>query len=263
MMGPGAFLAVALAASIGTPAVPSAVSVTRLDCGKFVVNNLGGNGPRTLNNGCYLIRHGETLMIWDAGLPKSLIGKPDVSAEQTISLDEALVPQLGRLDVKPADIKLIGISHYHGDHLGQASEFPNAKLLIGTADLDVIKSSPDRDEGIEPWLTGGAALQTVDGDVDVFGDGSVTMLSTPGHTPGHHSLLVRLPDQIIILTGDAAHFRDQLVSLKASGNATDKAAGAESLKRLVALASAEKARIVVQHDPVDDDALPAVPLAKP
>lgn len=242
------------------PADPK-LSVTRLDCGKFVVNDYDGEGPRTLSDGCYLIRHGNTLMLWDAGLDDSLIGHPDVSAEQTVSLDEALVPQLARLGVRPGDIRLLGISHYHGDHLGQARHFPGAEVLIGREDFEVLKKWPAGLEKMRPWLGGNAPTVLVDEDRDVFGDGSVVMLSSPGHTPGHHSLLVRLRGGPILLTGDAAHLRDQLSSLRVPGNATDKVAALASLKRLIEVAAANHATIIVQHDPVDVGRLPGAPKA--
>src|SRR5206468_7766947 len=101
----------------GATSTPSPrVGLTRLDCGKFFIKNFEGHGPRTGSNGCYLIRHGATLMLWDTGLPETLIGHPAVSGEATVSLNEALVPQLARLGLSPADISLVGISHNHGDH---------------------------------------------------------------------------------------------------------------------------------------------------
>jgi len=230
----------------------------RLDCGRFDVHSLGGR-PRTLSNGCYLIRHGKEYMIWDAGLEESLLGKPDVSAEQTISLDQALVPQLARIGVGAEQVSRIGVSHRHGDHYGQARRFPSATLMIGRQDWAEIRSDPEEAALLEPWTDGRAPVVEVTGDHDVFGDGRVVMVDTPGHTSGHHALLVHLDGGAILLSGDAVHFREQIESGRPSGNSTDKAAGARSIQRMILIQRQVPARIVVQHDPGDIGALPAFP----
>ena len=131
---------VAAAVLLGGAAPTPNVAIWRLDCGRFQVKDYDGLGPRELSNGCYLIRHSGRYMLWDTGLDEGLLGHPDVSVEQTITLDEGLVPQLARLGLKPAQIADVGISHYHGDHLGQIGHFRSARLLIGKADFDVIKA---------------------------------------------------------------------------------------------------------------------------
>jgi N-acyl homoserine lactone hydrolase len=249
----------ALAAlALGTP--PPPVAVWRLDCGSFDVKKYEDLGPRLLSNGCYLIRHGDEYMMWDAGLEAALLGHPQADADATVALAETLEPQLARLGVDPASISILAISHCHGDHLGQARVMSKAKLLIGAADVGCMKEAIG-DEATFPWLNGTLPLDAVDGDRDVFGDGSVVMLSTPGHTPGHHSLLVRLPTRTIILTGDAVHQRDQLLSGKVPSNGTDLAAAGQSLKHLLDVAAREHADIIVQHDSRDIAALPGVPVA--
>ena len=247
--------------ALASEAPPPPLTVTRLDCGKFAINDFEGHGPRTGSNGCYLIRHGATLMLWDTGLPETLIGHPSVSSEATVSLNEALVPQLSRLGLRPADISLVGISHNHGDHLGQAARFPRAKLLIGSQDFGAIKDSPDDSAPIRPWLSPHASKTLVDGDLDVFGDGTVIMLATPGHTPGHHSLLVRLSHRAVLLSGDVVDLREQLARLEIPHNSTDKVAALTSLKRLLEISERERATIIIQHEPLDEAALPGVPKA--
>src|SRR5688572_22956988 len=124
-----------LLASCATTAPKIAeIELWRLDCGKFEVKRNIGGQPRTLSNGCYVIRHGKDYMIWDAGLEDSLIGKPEVSESQTVSLDRALLPQLAEIGITPNKIGTIGVSHHHGDHFGQAARFTKAALLIGRED---------------------------------------------------------------------------------------------------------------------------------
>jgi N-acyl homoserine lactone hydrolase len=189
---------------LGAPAQAMTVRLWRLDCGAVQVNDLNlfsdsygyaGRSQR-LTDSCYLIQHGADYMLWDTGLPAALLGKPIGNELMSPSLTETLAKQLGTLDVRPDQITLIGISHYHFDHVGQAAEFPKAKLLIGKADVEALAAQPvpfgAEPRLLAPWLNGQAPLEAVSGDKDVFGDGTVTMLSMPGHTPGSYALLVRL-----------------------------------------------------------------------
>ena len=133
-------LALGLPLLLGAADLKPSVRLWRLDCGSFDAKDYDGRGPAHMANGCYLIRHRDTYMLWDAGLTDELVGHPEISPEQTVALNEALIPQLVRLGVRPADIRLLGISHFHGDHVGQAKRFPGAKLLIGAADFAVLKA---------------------------------------------------------------------------------------------------------------------------
>jgi N-acyl homoserine lactone hydrolase len=255
----------AMTASCSTTATsPSSrtplVELWRLDCGRFDVKNIGGQ-PRVLSNGCYLVRHGKDYLLWDAGLEDTLLGKPQVSDSQTISLERALLPQLAEIGVKAEDVGAVGVSHSHGDHYGQAARFPRAKLIIGRRDWASIKATPDGAALVKPWIEGKAPVLELDGDHDVFGDGKVVVLATPGHTEGHQALLVRLQSGAVLLTGDAVHFRSQLQTRRPSGNHVDKVRGVESIDRMLSIGKSEPARIIVQHDPDDVALLPKFPLS--
>ena len=260
MIGRILALAMALGGGAATGAVVqrAELELWRLDCGKFEVANIAGK-PRTLSNGCYLIRHGSDYMLWDSGLEEGLIGKPQVTPEQTISLERAILPQLAEIGVKPEQIKRVGVSHAHSDHFGQAARFPLATLTIGREDWATIKASSEDAALVRPWIEKKAPVQQIDGDTDVFGDGRVIIVDTPGHTAGHASLLVHLASGPVLLTGDAVHFRGQLATGRASGNSIDKVAGARSIQRMLRIEREVPAKIVVQHDPEDIDKLPAFP----
>ena len=116
------------------------ISLWRLDCGEFVINDYGAffsdtfqypPGPKPIVDSCYLIRHGERYMLWDTGLTDALVGRGFSNAAQSISLRRSLVDQLAQIRVRPEQIEIIGISHWHFDHIGQAADFPQARLLIG------------------------------------------------------------------------------------------------------------------------------------
>jgi len=244
---------------------PPAVTLTRLQCGSNTAPTDVGqrfsdtyafNGLKVqLTASCYLIRHGDDYLIWDTGYPT---GSAPTAPKQS------LVDLLGQLKVTPAQVKYVGISHYHGDHTGQVGLFPQSTLLIGKGDWDVV-TDPKQTQTAAPfahWTSGEGKVEPVTGDKDVFGDGSVIMLDTPGHTPGHHSLLVRLKEMgNVLLTGDLAHFRENYESNGVPTFNTNRAATIASLDRFKKMAANLKATVVIQHDERDVSKLPAFPAA--
>jgi N-acyl homoserine lactone hydrolase len=99
-----------------------------------------------------------------------------------------------------------------------------------------------------------------EGDHDVFGDGSVTIISTPGHTPGHQSLLVRLPKTGgLLLTGDAVHFKDNWENRRVPDFNTDSTQTLASMQRISGILAKEKAQLWINHDKVQSDSLKFAP----
>ena len=204
---------------------------------------------------CYLIKHGDDYMVWDTGFAAdSGATAPKV----------ALLEQIGKAGVKPGQVKFVGISHHHGDHLGGAAAFPNATLLIGKGDWDLL-TSPSPPTGanlaaVKHWISGGGKVEPVALDKDVFGDGTVLMLATPGHTPGHHSLLVKLAQMgPVLLSGDAAHFRENYEASGVPSFNFDRAQTLASLDRIRKILANVKGTLVIQHDPRDVSKLPVAP----
>ena len=175
---------------------------------------------------------------------------------------------LGKLELKPEQIKYIGISHYHGDHIGQVGTLPKSTLLIGKGDWDVLvdanaaKAAGTDNANFTNWISGGGKVEPVRLDKDVFGDGTVQMLNTPGHTPGHHVLLVNLKETgPVILSGDMAHFRENYDLNGVPSFNTDRSQSIASVERVKQLAKNLKATVIIQHDPRDVSKLPAFPAA--
>jgi glyoxylase-like metal-dependent hydrolase (beta-lactamase superfamily II) len=168
--------------------------------------------------------------------------------------------------VKPEQVKFVGISHFHGDHTGQLTPFSSATLLIGKGDWDGITANPPMQganvAGFKIWIAENRKVEALANDKDVFGDGSVLILRTPGHTPGHQALLVRLKEKgAVILTGDLFHFRE---NYEASGQPWfnyDRAQTSASMDRVKTLAKNLNATVVIQHDRRDIEKLPAFPAA--
>jgi len=246
------------AVAFGTAAhaqAPAEVTLTRLDCGN------GFNDARRFSDtfaytdpkvpftfSCYVIKHGSDYMVWDTGyLPgstPSATGKP-------------ITEQLAQLNIKPDQVKYVGISHFHADHTGQLAPFTNATLLIGKGDWDGINAQPPMGganvAGFKDWMGTGRKVEPLAADKDVFGDGTVMILRTPGHTPGHQALLVRLKDKgPVVLVGDAVHFHE---------NYTSDAQTIASIERIKQIEKNLKATVIIQHDPRDVAKLPAFPAA--
>lgn len=263
-----------VSAGVQAAAPKADVMIWRLDCGQIMMNDAAPlsdagiyNGKsRRLSVGCYLIRHGKELMLWDAGLPASLLGKPIDHQPISPTLSVDLPTQLARIGVRPEDITRLGLSHYHFDHAGQAATFSDATLMIGAADWAALHSKKmpfGADPALlAPWLNGKAKIDPIEGDRDVFGDGSVVILATPGHTPGSTALLVRLPKTgPMILSGDVAHLEAQWPLSAVPTWNTERADSLASMDRLQKLAANLGATIVVQHDPADISKLATFPEA--
>ncbi|MET0372711.1 MAG: N-acyl homoserine lactonase family protein [Rhizorhabdus sp.] len=259
-----------LAGAAQAAPVPGTVDkVWRLDCGKVYVNQLNAfsdtqsytGQSRELTASCYLIKDGDAYMLWDTGLPIAVKGLPNDPAQpMSGTLGKTIVEQLAQIGVKPEQIGLIGISHYHFDHIGQAAAFPKAKLIIGAGDLEAARKNEAIGKPIASWLVEGAKVEGVTGDKDIFGDGSVTMIDLHGHTPGHHGLLVRLPKTgAVLLSGDVAHFQENLDSDGVPPFNTDRADSLAAMDRFRKLGKALKAVVIIQHDPRDIAKLPIFP----
>jgi len=204
---------------------------------------------------CYLIKHGDEYMLWDTG---HAMTAPNVAPKVS------LVDQLAKVDVKPDQIKYVGISHYHADHTGQVDSFPKATLLIGAKEWEAI-SSPKPAQGVnfkpfESWIKGDSKVEPQAADKDVFGDGTVIVLRTPGHTPGHQSLLVKLAQKgPVILTGDAVHFHENYDSDGVPWFNFDRAQTVASIERIKKIAANLNATVIIQHDERDIGKLPVFP----
>lgn len=195
-------------------------TITALDCGWLVTQErtlLGGGStePMRIPIPAWLVRHPKGDVVFDAGLHPSLVEgadalgamaklfTPDVAPGGTVG------PRLAERDVDPAGPITVVVSHGHFDHVGGLCELPNARLLVQQAEWQAMTS--EAGGGYDPSLSDlGHEVVEVDGDHDLFGDGSVVTLPTPGHTCGHQSLRVATADGPTILTADACYFTHTL-----------------------------------------------------
>ena len=165
-----------------------------LNCGEGTAGDISRWSPG-VNEGksmpfvdnCYLIKHAQGWMLWDTGLSDAIAAMPEGQKPADPRAThwfrpKTLASQLEQLGVKPADIKFVAVSHTHPDHAGNVEMFPQAMLLVQQAEYEW----PGANNA--PRFKPEHPVTKLGGDKDVFGDGSVTILSTPGHTPGHQSL---------------------------------------------------------------------------
>jgi N-acyl homoserine lactone hydrolase len=276
MKAPILFATAALTLALAS-AAEAEVKLWRLDCGDIQVNDLNvfsdtnayPDTKMALVGSCYLIKHDSDYLLWDTGLPAGLKGAPqDPAAVLAPTLKADLPSQLAELGLTPEAITMLGISHYHFDHTGQAADFPQARLLIGAKDIDTLKMEPlpayaqgfADPAPLAHWISGGGSVEAVTGDKDVFGDGSVVMLQMPGHTPGETALMVNLAVMgPVLLSGDVVHFAEQLGRDGVPGFNFDRAETLASIDRMKRLVANRKARLIIQHDPRDIGKLPAFP----
>jgi glyoxylase-like metal-dependent hydrolase (beta-lactamase superfamily II) len=265
-----------LSASVACSAfAQSKVRLYTLDCGQITVTDANkfsdtqGYDGRTLDLPvpCYVITHDDKALLWDAGVAAHFAnaGKKGVAiAWYTTRLDETLVEQLKRIEMRPDDIDFLAISHVHFDHMGQAASVPNAHLLIGAADFELLfsgqapKAAFDPDL-LRPWAESDNKT-LIRGDHDVFGDGRVMILSAPGHTPGHQVLLVELENAgRVMLSGDLYHFKENRLHRRLPDFNTSRADTLASMDRIEAYLKNIGARLIIQHDRPTFDAMPKAP----
>jgi glyoxylase-like metal-dependent hydrolase (beta-lactamase superfamily II) len=250
----------------------------RLDCGHSLANDEsvwtpGDNVGRSIefSSTCWLIKHGGDWLLWDTGVPETALNDPKgwstLPKLIVYHLDKTLTDQLAEIGLKPDDISRVAISHTHGDHIGNMGLFSNSTILMQRAEYSWIHSADGPNDNVNQLMALARKLlgtpknlQLLDGDTDVFGDGSVTLVSTPGHTPGSQSLLVHLRKSgFIILSGDVVHLEQNLEKDIVPSLNTDKAASIASMEKVRQMIATYKATLFINHDKTQTDKLKLLP----
>lgn len=218
-----------------------------LDCGALHLQDGGRVGPAFAGkplDSCYLIKTAQGYFLWETGAPDSLVttlappGTPLV-----LSRTKTLAAQIQDLGVKQTDIKFMAISHTHGDHAGNVDTLAGVTLLMQKAEYDFAFAA-----GKQPPFAPAHPVEKVEGEKDVFGDGSVRLVPTPGHTPGHQSLVVRLAKTgTLVLSGDAVQVGEQLDRYKSAPASYDERLVA-GIRTVADLAAKNSAKVWYSHD---------------
>jgi N-acyl homoserine lactone hydrolase len=237
-----------------------------LNCGEGVAGDISRWSPG-INEGksmdfvdtCYLIKHPQGWFLWDTGVPDAVAAMPNGLAPADPKAvhwhrPKTLAAQLDQLGIKPSDIKAMAVSHTHPDHIGNVELFSTVMLYVQKAEYEW--PGPNNAPRFKPEHP----VTKLEGDRDVFGDSSVTILSTPGHTPGHQSLLVKLSRTgAIILSGDAVHFRDNWVNRRVPSINSNKEQTLASMQKISDTLTKENAQLWINHDKSQRDGLKMSP----
>jgi glyoxylase-like metal-dependent hydrolase (beta-lactamase superfamily II) len=274
-------VALAMAALITScakaPSPPPKSGVERMyvfDCGENQTNDVSpwlpgtaAGTPGEFSIHCYLIRHAAGLMLWDAGLADSIAESPNgvtrgKGAIRSI-VRKTLASQLAEIGVKPEEVTHIAFSHMHADHVGNANAFTRARLYIQETEHEAAFGPNASKFGFDPSnydrLRSDIVLK-LNGDYDVFGDGAVTIISTPGHTPGHQSLLVRLPKRgAVLLSGDVVHSADNWVNRRVPVYNFSPEQSRQSMEKITELVKVNKAQLWINHDKAQNAGIPKSP----
>jgi N-acyl homoserine lactone hydrolase len=229
-----------------------------LYCGDIALDNAasftpGASGPGALSVSCYLIRHRQGWVLFDTGLPDAIAAMPNGQKSQVgnWTVRKTLASQLAELGVKTSDINYLILSHSHPDHVGNLDTFSQATLVVQKAEYDW--PLPDG----KPRFNPAQKVIKAEGDRDLFGDGSVVLISTPGHSPGHQNLLVRLPHTgAVMLSGDSVHSRANWDSHRVPERNFNVQQSLASLDRMAAVLKENNAQLWIGHEPSE------VPLRK-
>jgi glyoxylase-like metal-dependent hydrolase (beta-lactamase superfamily II) len=267
-----AFLLISACAT--TSPAPSVERMYVINCGENHVKDLSRwtpgahvGEPAVFSNNCYLIRHAKGLMLWDTGNPDRLAALPNgltaTNGIITAFIRTPLAEALKEIGVAPGEIQHFAMSHSHGDHSGNANLFAASTLYMQSAEYDaVFGPEPQKYNFIAANFEKlrGAKTVRLNGDYDVFGDGSVVIKPTPGHTPGHQSLLVRLPKTgPVLLSGDMVHLMYSWNNRVVPSFNFDVAQSGRSIDEMKAYVEKTGARLWINHDREQGASIPKAP----
>ena len=218
----------------------------------------------------FLIRHPQGDVLVDGGNPLAVARDPHAHwgalanvFEVHMTEEQHCVAQLRRLGVGPDSVGHVVQTHLHIDHTGALGHFPNATIVVHARELDAARAAEDpmatgyvRADYDRPelrWRPGG-------GELDLFGDGTVRLLETPGHSAGHMSLLLELEKTgPVLLTADAVDNRAQWAGREHPRALFSREQSSRSLERLYELAHQTDALLVLGHEPNDWSRLKRAP----
>jgi len=245
-----------------------------IECGENHVKDLSRWTPgvnvgmaHVFSDHCYLIKHAKGWMLWDSGNADRLAALPNgLTAPNgiiTAYMRKPLLESLKEIGLEPKDIRYFAMSHSHGDHSGNANYFGSSVLLMQASEYAaVFGPEPQKYNFVAANFEQlrNARVEKLNGDGDVFGDGSVVIKATPGHTPGHQSLFVRLPKRPpVLLTGDMVHLVYSWENRVVPGFNYDVAASGRSIDAMKEFVRQTGAQVWVTHDRVQHILIPKSP----
>jgi N-acyl homoserine lactone hydrolase len=230
---------------------------TAPDQGRFSPRYNDGK-PFDLVDNCYLI-HAQGYLLWGTGVADKFFQRPDglssLGGRPNRMRSNTLASQLEQLDIKPSDIRFIGLTNSHIDHIGNLEMFPKVMVLMQKSEWKFPETHRYEGTPEEAPFKPNHPVTKVDGDYDVFGEGSVQLIATSSVTPGNQSLLVKLPETgAIVLSGDVIHFQYGWDNGIVPTSVWDRPKTLDSFKRLADVLARSNAQLWIEHDKGQGDA---------
>ena len=213
----------------------------------------------------YLIVHPRGTLMFDSGeIADSKFKDGQPVTEGVMSASKPLLPQLAAAGYRPADINYFALSHYHGDHTGNANEFAGATWIVQKAERDFMFGPIPQGTiiTVDSFIKLKDAKTKVlnNENYDVFGDGTVVLMSAPGHTPGHQVLAVKLAHRgLVVLAGDLYHYPEERTTGRTPSfefNAEQSKASRAKIEQFV---KDNHGELWIEHDIATHAALPRSP----
>jgi glyoxylase-like metal-dependent hydrolase (beta-lactamase superfamily II) len=211
--------------------------------------------PVALSCNAYLIQRAGQWILWDTGIQDELyfeLGGKVVAHNIRGIVSRPIATQLHELGLQPKDIGTVILSHGHFDHAGNCNMFPDAIFYVQEMEHQAMFGPDYKKYGYVPKLYDAVKegkVELLSGDTDLFADGSMRIFSTPGHTPGHSSLLVNLPRSgSIMLAADVAHYRLNLDQRLVPKINSDVDQSVKSMDKLDRISKYHNAQIWLNHD---------------
>ncbi|QNM85079.1 N-acyl homoserine lactonase family protein [Polaribacter pectinis] len=201
----------------------------------------------------YVIEHPKGNLMWDAGLPEQLV-VPEPFDEPSgvfrIQRPDSLANQLKTIGFKIDDFEYFAMSHSHFDHTGHANYMKDATWIVQENEYNSVLGDTLKTKN--PAVAELKNVKKINGDYDVFGDGTVVIKYMPGHTVGHQVLYVDLGlEKPILLTGDLYHFEENRINKGVPSFNYDAKQTLESMNKFEDFAKEKNAEVIIQHSPED------------
>lgn len=226
------------------------------------------NRKKKLSITCFLLQHPEGMLLWDTGLPDSLFEKPEgldvLNGDLNFSVQKTLASQLEEVEVTPQDIEYLTFSHMHYDHVGNSNLFAASTLLIDEKEYEAAfhhdtEGASVYDNHCYNELEQSHTIKMT-GIYDVFGDGSVLTVPSPGHSPGHRVLYVNLPKTgPVVISGDLYHFAEQRTNKRVPRINYDREQTLRSMEYVENFLVEKQAKLIISHDYEQISQLPKPP----